>query len=78
MDSLPPSPNPSGATVKLSTTVPPDVGRFAMLIPIDIIARLAIDAAANSGSEPHMKFIKESVFNKTLIGYFETVPDYIA
>ncbi|OQE33059.1 hypothetical protein PENFLA_c001G10188 [Penicillium flavigenum] len=83
MESLPPSPTSSGATTEPNTPKPvrPDVGRFAMLMPMDRMARSAIDAAVDSGSEHHKKFIKETVFHNRPTRCFElsltTLPEHV-
>ncbi|OQE44649.1 hypothetical protein PENCOP_c002G07070 [Penicillium coprophilum] len=65
MESIRICPTRSNATTEPDTQEPvrPETGRFAMLLPMNRIARPDIDAVDDSGSEHHEKSIKEAVFD---------------
>lgn len=78
----PPSPTSRGASTEPNTPepLPDDDGRFAMLIPMNGIARSAVNATARLDSEYHRQFISETVSDNKIIKYFNlslsTLPEF--
>lgn len=77
---------PYGAQMELDNleSVPDDnldhLGRFAMLIPMNAVARSAIEATARSGSAYHQQFIGETVVSERITKCFTlslgTLPEF--
>lgn len=82
IESPPPSPPSRGVTTEPSTPepLPDDVGRFAILIPMDKNARSALDATARSTSEYHQQFISETIYDNKITKCFNlslhTLPEF--
>ncbi|KAJ6024773.1 kinase-like domain-containing protein [Penicillium herquei] len=68
--SLPPSLNSRGASTEPNTPEPSNDTSFAKLLPLNRLARLAIDTTARSGSQYHEKFIGETIFDNKPINCF--------
>lgn len=74
LPSLPPSPVTEDSATEPNTPRDPSIdelGRFAMLIPDNRSARLAINATVESGSSYHQQFIKEVMRDGRPVNAFE-------
>ncbi|KAJ5741077.1 kinase-like domain-containing protein [Penicillium malachiteum] len=65
-----PSPNSRGASTEPNTPEPSNDTSFAKLLPLNRLARLAIDSTARSGSQYHEKFIGEAIFDNKPVNCF--------
>lgn len=70
VESPPPSPNSRGVSTEPNTPEPISDTSFAKLLPLNRLARSAIDATARKGSEYHQKFIGETVLDNKPINCF--------
>ncbi|KAJ5544135.1 kinase-like domain-containing protein [Penicillium frequentans] len=68
--STPPLPDSRGASTEPNTPEPFDDNSFAKLLPLNQLARLAVDKTAQTGSDYHQTFIGETMLNDYLIKCF--------
>lgn len=78
----PPSPPSRGATTEPESPEPTleDVGQFARLVPVNKLARSAVEATAAKATAYHQQFIDETIYDDKTTKYFKlslgTLPEF--